>query len=109
MRILSFGHLPISYGGKQTSGASFVIYQLAKHFNELDNIDSFVCATDIYKETDTSYGITYLGWNKSLIVKKCLNIHILHLKYSVGLFILRKFIISHFCHFCLSPCICSSH
>ena len=70
MRILSFGHLPISYGGKQTSGASFVIYQLAKHFNELDNIDSFVCATDIYKETDTSYGITYLGWNKSLIVKK---------------------------------------
>ena len=51
MRILSFGHLPISYGGKQTSGASFVIYQLAKHFNELDNIDSFVCATDIYNET----------------------------------------------------------
>lgn len=70
MKILSFGHLPKVFGGRQTSGASFVIYQLAKHFNELDSVDSFVCATDIYEEEYSAYGVTCLGWNKFLLLKK---------------------------------------
>lgn len=71
MRILAFGHLPKIYGGRQSSGASFVIYHLCKSLSELDDIELKLCATDVYEEIKHLFGIDCIGWTRSSLIKYC--------------------------------------
>ena len=48
MKILSFGHIPSSVGGRQSSGLANVIYQLAYHVAKQDGVEMTKAATDVF-------------------------------------------------------------
>jgi len=79
MRVLSFGHIPLSVGGKQTSGLANVIYQLALNCAKQDGIEMYLAATDVFVPEQCRGDLTLLGWTKGLLLKHAL----LHLKTSL--------------------------
>ena len=68
MKILSFGHIPTWAGGKQESGLANVIYQLAKHGSEVEDVDYVLAATDCFVPERTDGRLTILGWTKPSLI-----------------------------------------
>ena len=79
MRVLSFGHIPLSVGGRQSSGLANVIYQLAVNCANQNGIEMYLAATDVFVPEQSRGNLTLLGWTKGLLLKHAL----LHLKTSL--------------------------
>lgn len=79
MKILSFGHIPTSAGGRQSSGLANVIYQLAVHCAKQDGAEMYLAATDLFVPKQSRGNLTLLGWKKGLLLKHVL----LHLRTSL--------------------------
>lgn len=69
MKILSFGHIPISVGGRQSSGFANVIYQLAYNGANVEGIDMTLAATDVFKPYLKRGNLSILGWTKGILLK----------------------------------------
>ena len=69
MNILSFGHIPSSEGGRQSSGLANVIYQLAYNCARQDDINMTLSATDVFVPKLQKDNLTIMGWTKGLLVK----------------------------------------
>lgn len=69
MKLLSFGHIPISVGGRQSSGLANVIYQLAYNGANVDGIDMTLAATDVFQPDFKRENLTILGWTKGILAK----------------------------------------
>ena len=69
MKVLSFGHIPISVGGRQSSGLANVIYQLAYNGANVNGIDMTLAATDVFQPELKRDNLTILGWTKGILVK----------------------------------------
>lgn len=65
MKILVFGHIPNVYGGRQSSGASFVIYHLSKALSAINGVDCSICATDVFKNCICDGNLKLFGWTKT--------------------------------------------
>ena len=72
MNILSFGHIPSSVGGRQSSGLANVIYQLAYHVAKQNNVEMTLAATDIFVQEFHKDALTVMGWSKGMLVKHAL-------------------------------------
>jgi len=71
IKILTLGHLPISIGGRQTSGLSEVIWSIADGINSLGNkkyID-VIASTDINVLDQNIENTRVLGWSRATIIK----------------------------------------
>lgn len=79
MRVLSFGHIPLSVGGRQSSGLANVIYQLAVNCANQNGIEMYLAATDVFVPEQSRGNLTLLGWTKRLLLKHAL----LHLRTSL--------------------------
>lgn len=69
MNILSFGHIPFSEGGRQSSGLANVIYQLAYNCARQANINMTLSATDIFVPKLQKEKLTIIGWTKGILLK----------------------------------------
>ena len=69
MKILSFGHIPLWAGGKQSSGLSNVIYHLAKNMARCKDVEVNLAATDVFKPFIYDDELTILGWSKGKLIK----------------------------------------
>lgn len=69
MKVLSFGHIPSSKGGRQSSGLANVIYQLAYHGAEQDDVEMSLAATDVFVPYLKHDKLTIFGWTKKILVK----------------------------------------
>mgnify|MGYP006280041643 CR=1 FL=1 len=71
--VISFGHLPRDHGGKQSSGLSYAIYEIAKKLSKKEKkFNYYLCASDVQNDTwdikENKDGILIIGWNpKSLL------------------------------------------
>ena len=72
MKILSFGHIPVWAGGRQSSGLANVIYQLAKNMASCKDVELTLAATDVFKPTIHDGDLTIMGWSKGIFVKYAL-------------------------------------
>ncbi|WP_291595096.1 glycosyltransferase family 4 protein [Bacteroides sp.] len=72
MKILSFGHIPSSVGGRQSSGLANVIYQLAYHVAKQDGVEMTMAATDVFVPELHKDALTILGWTKEMLMKHAL-------------------------------------
>ncbi len=72
MKILSFGHIPSSVGGRQSSGLANVIYQLAYHVAKQDGVEMTIAATDVFVPELHKGALTILGWTKGMLMKHAL-------------------------------------
>lgn len=72
MKVLSFGHIPASVGGLQSSGLANVIYRLAYHGAKQDGVEMYLAATDVFVPKLEKDQLTILGWTKSLLIKHAL-------------------------------------
>lgn len=72
MKILSFGHIPSSVGGRQSSGLANVIYQLAYHVAKQDGVEMTMAATDVFVPELHKDALTILGWTKGMLMKHAL-------------------------------------
>jgi glycosyltransferase involved in cell wall biosynthesis len=82
--ILVFGHIPKWFGGKQSSGLSNVMYQLAFNMANLnDSLNISFIATDLHKAKSSEGRLKIFGWNKKLLISYILN----HLVASIGVFL----------------------
>lgn len=81
-KVFFFGNLPIWVGGKQTSGASVAMWQMANNINQLkqETVVDFV-ATDFFFEKKQVQATTIYGWNYSLFFKNWLAIFFSSFKY----------------------------
>jgi len=70
IQVLTFGHLPISIGGKQSSGLSIGIWNIANTINSInDQIVYSIAATDVnWKKQKLNNTIVY-GWSYKLLLK----------------------------------------
>ena len=69
-RILSFGHLPLFIGGKQSSGLAIVQWFIANNINKFENSNYEVifAATDIHQSKKVIDKTVIIGWSiKSLL------------------------------------------
>lgn len=82
MRVLSFGHIPSSVGGRQSSGLANVIYQLAVNCAKQEGVEMYLAATDVFVPEQSRGNLTLLGWTKGLLLKHAL----LHLRTSLMVF-----------------------
>lgn len=67
--VLGLGHLPAEYGGKQKTGLSYAIYEIARNIGIYNNdIDYVLCCTDynskINKIIELDSGIKVIGWRR---------------------------------------------
>lgn len=69
MKILSFGHIPSSVGGRQNSGLSNVIYQLAYFGAKQESVEMTLAATDVFIPKIEKDNLTILGWTKGLLMR----------------------------------------
>ena len=69
MKVLSFGHIPTSVGGRQSSGLANVIYQLALHIAKQEGYEMTLAATDVFVLKQRRGELTILGWTKKLLLK----------------------------------------
>jgi len=69
--VLSFGHLPISIEGKQSSGLANVIWSLANNINKVsnNNLKNIIAATDVHVKNKTIDQTDVIGWNRELLLK----------------------------------------
>lgn len=72
MKILYFGHIPSSVGGRQSSGLSNVIYQLAYHAAKQDGINMTIAATDVFVPELQKDPFTIMGWTKKILMNHAL-------------------------------------
>lgn len=72
MKIITFGHIPVSVGGLQSSGFANVIYRLAYHGAKQDGVEMYLAATDVFVPKLEKDQLTILGWTKSLLIKHAL-------------------------------------
>lgn len=72
MKVLSFGHIPSSVGGCQSSGLANVIYNLSLFLSKQKDIDITLAATDIYESQKIINGLKVIGWTKSLLLNHIL-------------------------------------
>ena len=72
MRVLSFGHIPSSVGGRQSSGLANVIYQLALHGANQEGVEMYLAATDVFVRELKNDHLVILGWTKELLLKHVL-------------------------------------
>ena len=72
MRVLAFGHIPASAGGRQSSGLANVIYQLAYYCAKQKGIEMTLAATDIFVPVLKKSELTILGWTKWILVRHAL-------------------------------------
>lgn len=73
MKVLSFGHIPASVGGRQSSGLANVIYQLAFHGAEQEKIEMYLAATDVFIPELKKNQLTILGWTKKMLITHALS------------------------------------
>lgn len=68
--VVTFGHLPISVGGKQSSGLANVIWSLANNINQVSNhnIKNIIVATDVHVQNKTIDQTDVVGWNRNLLI-----------------------------------------
>jgi len=69
IKVLSLGYLPKEYEGKQKTGLSYAIYEIARNIGKYSyDIDYIVCCTDynsnIKKIIKLDSGIKVIGWRK---------------------------------------------
>ena len=83
MKILSFGHIPVWAGGRQSSGLANVIYQLAKNMASCKDVELTLAATDVFKPTIHDGDLTIMGWSKSIFVKYALAHPLVSIKWFV--------------------------
>lgn len=69
MKVLSFGHIPFSVGGRQNSGLANVIYQLALHGAKQEGVEMTLAATDVFVPRIERDKLTILGWTKGLLMR----------------------------------------
>ena len=62
MNILSFGYIPSSVGGRQSSGLANVIYQLAYNCAQQDDVNMTLAATDVFVPIIHKDNLTIMGW-----------------------------------------------
>lgn len=72
IKVLSFGHIPSSAGGLQSSGLANVIYQLALNASRQKGIDMILAATDVFIPETNINGLKILGWTKAILIKHML-------------------------------------
>ena len=72
MNILSFGYIPSSVGGRQSSGLANVIYQLAYNCAQQDDVNMTLAATDVFVPIIHKDNLTIMGWTKGLLLKHAL-------------------------------------
>lgn len=68
MKILSFGHIPSSVGGRQSSGLSNVIYHLAYYGAQQEGVEMTLAATDVFFPEIHKGDLTILGWTKRILM-----------------------------------------
>lgn len=69
MKVLSFGNIPSWAGGKNDCGLSNVIFQLAYHISQIENVEMTLVATDVKKALIYKNKLKIMGWSvKSLIM-----------------------------------------
>ena len=82
-KVLVFGHIPKWFGGKQSSGLSNGMYQLAFNMaNSTDSLGVSFIATDFEKQKCSRGDLDIFGWTKKTIVFYILS----HLFTSIGIF-----------------------
>ena len=68
-KILVFGHIPIWFGGKQTSGLSNSMFLLAYNLAEFSNdISVSMLSTDIFKPYVKMGKLNVYGWTKKMLI-----------------------------------------
>lgn len=72
MKVLSFGHIPSSEGGRQSSGLANVIYRLAFHGSQQEGIEMTLAATDVYVPQIKRGNLTIMGWTKDMLLRHAL-------------------------------------
>lgn len=73
MKVLSFGHIPASVGGLQSSGLANVIYRLAYHGAKQDGVEMYLAATDVFVPTLNREELTIIGWTKRLVLRHAIS------------------------------------
>lgn len=82
-KVLVFGHIPKWFGGKQSSGLSNGMYQLAFNMANLtDNLNISFIATDLHKEKSSEGKLKIFGWKKKTLISYILS----HLVASISVF-----------------------
>ena len=71
MKILSIGHIPTWAGGLQESGLANVIYQLAKHESEIQDVEITLAATDVSVPQINDGRLKILGWTNAILLSYC--------------------------------------
>lgn len=72
MKILSFGHIPSSVGGRQSSGLANVIYHLAYYGAQQEGVEMTLAATDVFFPEFHKGDLTILGWTKRILMSYAL-------------------------------------
>lgn len=73
MKVLSFGHIPASVGGLQSSGLANVIYRLAYHGAKQHGVEMYLAATDVFVPTLNREELTIIGWTKRLVLRHAIS------------------------------------
>ena len=82
-KVLVFGHIPKWFGGKQSSGLSNGMYQLAFNMaNSCNNLNISFIATDLHKAISSEGKLKIFGWEKKTLISYILG----HLIASIGVF-----------------------
>lgn len=87
MDILSFGHIPSSEGGRQSSGLANVIYKLAYNCAKHDNVNMTLSTTDVFVPKLQKDNLTIMGWTKEILLKHAFMHPFVFLKIMVNTFI----------------------
>lgn len=83
-KVLVFGHIPKWFGGKQSSGLSNAMYQLAFNMaNFTDTLDINFIATDLHELKNSRGRLKIFGWKKFFLLVYVLR----NLVYSITTFI----------------------
>lgn len=73
-KVMVFGNLPLTVGGKQSSGASAVMWRLCETINEMQSgFKVEFVATDIFYKQKMIANTLVFGWNFSVVVKQVFN------------------------------------
>tara|TARA_B110000879_G_C11118725_1_gene490758 strand:- start:324 stop:1556 length:1233 start_codon:yes stop_codon:yes gene_type:complete len=68
--VISFGHIPREFGGKQHSGLAQVMWRLANEINKIKSDYKVIfVSTDIYNHKSKIQNTDVIGWNLKLLLK----------------------------------------
>lgn len=90
MKVLSFGHIPASAGGRQNSGLANVIYQLAYNGANIDGLDMTLAATDVYVPELKRDNLILMGWTKRMLVRHALSHPLSAIKIAVNTLVMKS-------------------